>query len=432
MSEKKSGKTIFKVIKLIFKITKEVKEIKISNVTKNIMKACLEFFFNVYIESIKEQKKIEIKSKIISDIIKNDLKDIFIDYKTKYKDKKDISNQNEKIDKLFNLKFIDLLKFTKKFPFENNDTSINLNEIDENIKNIINEESKNIKIKNKAKIYLDKLKPKENVIRHKIISTNNNYKQKLDYGDYILFNQFLDENCYEILNIYFFQDILVTYKKYYECIIIKSSPSKLFLIPKNLLISRKIIFNKLKIYITNKNKNKLPQNESPSYLNKKKKTDLNSTTEEEKKEIDNDNNNYDNSDNCDIFNNNNNNNYGEKENKDNTFNNNFINFNEDNISTRDQTQDDKIEEYEDNFSIRNKMQDYEIEESDYEIEENEDNNSTKYIIIDENFEEYIYCIRNKIILNEKFEENEDINSTINKMKKNEIEEIIKKNFFKKN
>ena len=282
---------------------------------KTIMGNCLKLIHKVYISYIKhiykkyKNETIEIKYLETSFIIKKNLEKIFIDYK-KYIENKVNSDQNyeilEKKKIFFELKSSDLLKFSGKFPFKNEKTSV---EIDENIKEIINDEIKyNEKLKkikkfflnlkallkisnkvekikidedikqaikveienhkilkenkncfelkfsdllkisneflfkkkdtfeiiekiinkvsdniiifeNKLGIFLDKLEPNENIKRHKRISKNY-YKILLDNGDYYLYTQLLKTNCYEIINVCFFQDQKTTYEKYYNCSVV--------------------------------------------------------------------------------------------------------------------------------------------------------------------------------------------------------------------
>jgi len=177
-----------------------------------------------YMNKIIEKHNINIERNYSLDnyIIKNTLKDFFIGYKKKFIDKE--GNIDEKtqipfdtIHNIFKIKFIDLLTFAN-FPIKNKNSSIN---IDEEIKEIINEERKKInfnayyknKKREKIKIYLDELKPNKIKKRNKFRSKNNNYKQFVDYGDNQMFTKFLDENIYEIINILFFQDQKTTLEK---------------------------------------------------------------------------------------------------------------------------------------------------------------------------------------------------------------------------
>ena len=256
----------------------------ILNMKKKIMGICLKFIHKVYISYIKHiDKTIEIKYITPSFIIKKDLKNIFNDYKEKYINKNMNSVQNnvilEKIKKFFEIKSSDLLKISTKFPFKNKITSVTSVEIDENIKNIIKNESENINLENKYGIFLDELTPEENIERHKSIS-NSYFKIILDNGDDYLYKQLLNQNCYEIINVCFFQDQKTTYEKLYQCSVVEDqNTSKLHLIPNNSQTTQK--FNPKKLLLKEKN----DENESQKFLNKKKGKDMNFSIEKEKKEI---------------------------------------------------------------------------------------------------------------------------------------------------
>ena len=183
----------------------------------------------------------------------------------------------EKVKKFFEIKSSDLLKISTKFPFKNKITSV---EIDENIKNIIKNESENINLENKYGIFLDELTPEENIKRYKSIS-NNYYKIILDNGDDYLYKQLLNQNCYEIINVCFFQDQKTTYEKLYQCSVVEEqNTSKLILIPNNSQTTQ--TFNPKKLLLKEKN----DENESTQkFLNKKKGKDINFSIEKEKKEI---------------------------------------------------------------------------------------------------------------------------------------------------
>jgi hypothetical protein len=225
----------------------------IFNMKKKIMGICLKFIHKVYISYIKHiDKTIEIKYITPSFIIKKDLKNIFNDYKEKYINKKVNSVQNnvilEKIKKFFEIKSSDLLKISTKFPFKNKITSV---EIDENIKNIIKNESENINLENKYGIFLDELTPEENIERHKSIS-NSYFKIILDNGDDYLYKQLLNQNCYEIINVCFFQAQKTTYEKLYQCSVVEEqNTSKLILIPNNSQTTQ--TFNPKKLLLKEKN-----------------------------------------------------------------------------------------------------------------------------------------------------------------------------------
>ena len=252
---------------------------------KTIMGKSLKFIHKVYISYIKHIDKnetIKIKYSDTSFIIKKDLKQIFNDYE-KYKNNKINSGQNieilEEIKKFFELKSSDLLKFSKKFPFENKDTSV---EIDEDIQKIIGIESKNINLENKLGISLDKLKPVKKIIYFKCISDNYN-KKLLDNGDDYLYTQLLDKNCYEIINICFFQNQKTIYKELYECSIEEvkiNNKSKLLLISNDYQVIQ--IFNfKFSLYKEKNDENKSSKNKSQNFLNKKNGKDLNSSNNQE-------------------------------------------------------------------------------------------------------------------------------------------------------
>ena len=257
----------------------------IFNMKKKIMGICLKFIHKVYISYIKHiDKTIEIKYITPSFIIKKDLKNIFNDYKEKYINKKVNLVQNnvilEKIKKFFEIKSSDLLKISTKFPFKNKITSVTSVEIDENIKNIIKNESENINLENKYGIFLDELTPEENIERHKSIS-NSYFKIILDNGDDYLYKQLLNQNCYEIINVCFFQAQKTTYEKLYQCSVVEEqNTSKLILIPNNSQTTQ--TFNPKKLLLKEKN----DENESTQkFLNKKKGKDINFSIEKEKKEI---------------------------------------------------------------------------------------------------------------------------------------------------
>lgn len=258
----------------------------IFNMKKKIMGICLKFIHKVYISYIKHiDKTIEIKYITPSFIIKKDLKNIFNDYKEKYINKKVNLVQNnvilEKIKKFFEIKSSDLLKISTKFPFKNKITSVTSVEIDENIKNIIKNESENINLENKYGIFLDELTPEENIERHKSIS-NSYFKIILDNGDDYLYKQLLNQNCYEIINVCFFQAQKTTYEKLYQCSVVvdPENTSKLLLIPNNSQTTQK--FNPKKL-LSKKNND---ENESTQkFLNKKKGKDIIFSIEKEKKEI---------------------------------------------------------------------------------------------------------------------------------------------------
>ena len=149
------------------------------------------------------------------------------------------SDQNnailEKIKNFFEIKSSDLLKISTKFPFKNKITSV---EIDENIIDIIKNESGNINLENKYGIFLDELTPEENIERHKSIS-NSYFKIILDNGDDYLYKQLLNQNCYEIINVCFFQAQKTTYEKLYQCSVVKDqNTSKLILTPNNSLTNK--------------------------------------------------------------------------------------------------------------------------------------------------------------------------------------------------
>lgn len=214
------------------------------------MGLCLKFIHMVYISYIKH-KTIKIKYTSPSFIIKKDLKNIFNVYKEKYIDKKVNSEQNNailgKIKNFFEIKSSDLLKISTKFPFKNKITSV---EIDENIIDIIKNESGSINLENKYGIFLDELTPEENIERYKSIS-NNYYKIILDNGDDYLYKQLLNQNCYEIINVCFFQAQKTTYEKLYQCSVVKDqNTSKLILTPNNSLTNK--TFNPKKLLLKEK------------------------------------------------------------------------------------------------------------------------------------------------------------------------------------
>ena len=181
----------------------------------------------------------------------------------------------KKIKNFFEIKSSDLLKISTKFPFKNKITSV---EIDENIIDIIKNESGNINLENKYGIFLDELTPEENIERHKSIS-NSYFKIILDNGDDYLYKQLLNQNCYEIINICFFQAQKTTYEKLYQCSVVEDqNTSKLLLIPNNSQTTQK--FNPKKLLSKENN----DENESTQkFLNKKKGKDINFSIEKEKK-----------------------------------------------------------------------------------------------------------------------------------------------------
>ena len=235
-----------------------------SNTKKNIMLASFKLLSLVFIDRIiKEKWEIKITYKYYVNIIKNNLKDIFLEYLNLKTNKNNINNINSSkystLDKLLDIKFIEFLKLAG-FPFLEEKTSSEPIKLPKELKNSIEEKKKELSkpVKNilkefkdnkKSKIYLNQLNFDKN---KKIIEKNDSkefYKIIFDRFDGFIFNKYLEQKCYNIINIFFLED----YSQIYEII-----GEKKYKIKKSIFrtISKKIF----RIIKTKKNKSNKIQN----------------------------------------------------------------------------------------------------------------------------------------------------------------------------